>query len=139
MVTPLAPRVVAAATALAILGLLLPGRWGETLFALIAIALPALMLLLGEPRRGRARRLVAAVLVSSVLLVGGFLALLRLAGADPVGVWVLGLPLALAIQIVIMTLGPLLVIGVLYALDFERFRPRPRDLERIRSLADDGA
>ena len=139
MVTSSAPHIVAVAATLTVLGLLVPGRWGESLFAVAAISLPALMLLLGEPRRGRAHRLIVAALASSALLVGGFVVLLLVAGDDPASVWLLGLPLGLAIQIYIMTFGPLLVIGLLYALDFERFRPRPRDLERIRSLADDGA
>ena len=132
-------RIVAVVVALAVVGLVVPGRSGEAIFALAAMALPAALLLVGDPGRGSSGRLVAASLAALVPLVGGMALLMGIAGGDPTRFWLLGLPLGLAIQIWLMTLVPLLVIGLLFALDFDRFRPTAEDVERIRSLADDDA
>jgi hypothetical protein len=132
-------HVVAAFIAAAVVGLIVPGRLWSGLYALAAVALPAVLLLLGEPGRGRARRLLGAVVTTGALLTGGLAVLMWLAGGDPAEWWLLGLPAGLAIQIWGMAVAPLLVIGVLFGLDFERFSPSAHDLERIRSLADDDA
>jgi len=132
-----APHVVAGATALLAIGLWVPGRWSELVFVVAAATLPATMLLLGVARRGRPGRLLLAALLTAACLGAGFVALVLLAGSDPLHRWVLGLPLSLAILIYGMTMAPLLILGVLYARDFERFRPRQKDLERIRSLSNE--
>lgn len=131
--------IVAAIVAAAVLGLIVPGRGWEALYALAAVALPGALLLFGEPGRGPRRRLVAAAVTTLVLLTGGLTSLMWLAGSEATDLWLLGLPVGLAIQIWGMCLAPLLIVGLLFALDFERFTPAARDLERIRSLADDDA
>lgn len=102
----------------------------ESWFALGAVCLPALLLLLAEPGRGRPRLLVIAAVSAVVFLGGGFVALTVLSGTrstDPSAA-------ALLVQVLVMTLAPLVFLGVLYALDFARFTPADEDLERLRAL-----
>jgi hypothetical protein len=53
------------------------------------------------------------------------------------GPWFGGLPPAAAIQLYGLFLTPLLVVGLTYALTFDRFEMRQKDLDRLDQLTAD--
>lgn len=74
-----------------------------------------------------------------IILAIGFGAALMIAPEDPMsGLW-LGLPLRAAIVIYGIGLLPIVVLPVAYALTFETQTLSAEDLERVRSLAREGA
>jgi hypothetical protein len=135
MVRSPAASVVAASTLGLVVLLLTDAVWAGTAFAIVSLCLPVLLLLLADTRRGSRRLLWAGVVVTVLLLAGGFLGIVVLSGprsTDPPAA-------ALMVQVCVMTVAPLIALGVLYALDFSRFQPSRDDLERLRSIGrDDG-
>ncbi len=129
------PYLVAAATALLAVGMLLEGGVGEVMLVAAAALMPAALLMMAAPSgRGNNGARMAAVM-TALLLGGGFALLLALRDRPATASWWLGLPLPLAVQIA-MALVPLIVLGGLFARTFEDFRPTEESLEAIRSLSD---
>lgn len=129
------PFLIAAATALLAVGVLLEGGVGEVVLVAAAVLMPAALLMMAAPTgRGNSGARTAAVMIT-LLLGGGFALLLALRGRPATASWWLGLPLPLAVQIA-MALVPLIVLGGLFARMFDGFRPTEESLETIRSLSD---
>lgn len=129
------PYLVGAAMVLLAIGGLNDSRLGEVAFVAGTVLLPAALLWragAGEPGRPGGRWAALAVVV---LLGSGFALLLNMESQASSASWWFGLPAPLAIQIA-MALLPLIVLGLLFAYRFDRFRPSQDLLEKIRSLSD---
>jgi hypothetical protein len=129
------PYLVGAATMLLAIGALLDSGVGEVTFVAATVLMPAALLLMvgsGE-RASDGGRLAALVVV--VLLGSGFALLLALKGRASTASWWFGLPAPLATQIA-MALLPLVILGVVFARRFDRFRPSRDALEKIQALSD---
>lgn len=125
---------LAAASLLILVSFSLPGRLGEVLFAVLAVAFPVALILLGASRKGRIGSLGAALLALLLVLEGSVLGMLVLAGRVLEGPWLGGLPLAAALQLYGMWLLPLALVALAYALTFESFTLSEEDLERFGGL-----
>ena len=130
-------RIALAFLALASPAILVTSLWsvpyGDVLFALVAVAFPIALIALGAAeRRGSlgplAWPLVGLALFYEVCVV----AMLAYRGQVLDGPWVLGLPLAMAIQFYGVFLAPLLFVSIFYAATFERFGLRQDDLDELR-------
>ncbi len=124
---------LATASPVILLAFLFGTAAGDIAFALLAVAFPIALIVLGAAgRRGALGPLgwpLAGLLLFFVVLVAAML-LLRGRVAD--GPWVFGLPLATAIQVYGLFLAPLFYVSLLYALTFERFGLRREDLDELR-------
>jgi hypothetical protein len=129
------PYPVAAALVLLAIGALIDSRLGEVAFVAGTVLLPAALLWrVGAGEAGRHGGRWAALAVTGLLGLG-FALLMGLEGQASSATWWFGLPAPLAIQIG-MALLPLIVLGLLFAHRFDRFRPSRESLETIRSLSD---
>jgi hypothetical protein len=124
---------LAALTSLAAFGLgSPPAAW---LAAFAGATFPVALIGLGAARAGRLGRLGFALVLLWLFLAGGLAGILALpAGGPDVG----GLPLATALMIFVFVPVPLLVLGLLYAVSFDRGL-RQEDLERLRELRESRA
>lgn len=105
---------------------------GEVVFSFVAVAFPIALIALGAERRGTLGPLgrpLVALAVYYEACVGGMLLLRGHVGEGP---WLLGLPLATAIQVYGVFVLPLLFVSFLYARTFERFGLRREDLDALR-------
>lgn len=114
-----------------------PWRPAEEIFAVLVMAFPVALIVVAIDRDGRlaGRRLPLAVLL--VFLELCTVGMLVLRGRVLDGPWLGGLPLAAAIQLYGVFLAPLLLVALAYALTFERYELRERDLDRLRRFVDD--
>ena len=127
-----------AIVSLAMLGaLVLVGEGAGEFFALLAVAFPVLLVALGVRQKrgseGRTPGSVGTALVALFILLelsAGILLLLRGRVLD--GPWIFGLPAAVVVQLVGFWLGPLLLVGLAYALTFDSQGLREEDLNRLR-------
>lgn len=108
------------------------GPWGEIVFALLVVAFPVALIVLGAAQRGRLGPLRLPLVALGLILEGSLIALLLLRGRIEALPWVGGLPLVAAIQVYCMALLPLGLVALAYALTFESFTLRPEDLDRLR-------
>jgi hypothetical protein len=132
--SPLAHRLALVLLALAALASLAafglgsaPGAW---LAAFAGATFPVALIALGAARGGRLGRLGIALVLLWLFLAGGLGAILALPHGGPDAA---GLPLATALMIFVLVPVPLLLLGFLYAVTFDRDL-RPEDLERLRRL-----
>jgi hypothetical protein len=125
---------LALASPLVLLSFLLPGSFSEALFAVLVMGYPVALIALAVARQGRIGVLGAPLLCFLVLLEGCVVAMLLLRGRVVDGPWVGGLPLAAAVQLYGLWLAPLFLVALIYALSFDRYELREKDLERLRSL-----
>ena len=129
--------IVALVTGL-LLCMLVGGRWAQFLFGLFSMALPSALMALGVPRRGLRGRVGAVLVVLALVLVGGFLAMVALAGQGVQrmveGPWLAGLPLAAAIFLATVWLLPLVLISLAYGWTFRDHGVGDEELRRLRSL-----
>ncbi|HEX3552053.1 MAG TPA: hypothetical protein VIA62_02360 [Thermoanaerobaculia bacterium] len=100
------------------------------------VVLPIALMALGASRRGSPGglrglgRLWLPLLAVALVLGAGWTAILALPHGGPdVG----GLPLATALMIFVLIPLPLAVLGLAYALTFDRLGLSPEDLERVRA------
>lgn len=100
------------------------------------VIFPMALMALGAVRGGRLDRTAAPILITALVLAGGWLAVLGLPDGGPD---VAGLPAATALMIFVMVPAPLLITGLAYALTFNRLGLRPEDLERVRAAKRPGA
>ena len=123
---------LAVSSPLVLLTFLVESAAGEVLFAVLAMAFPVALIVLGAQRRGRLDGLLwplAALLLILEACVG---AMLALRGQVLVAPWLLGLPLAAAVQVYGLFFLPLLLVSVAYARTFETFTLRQDDLDDLR-------
>jgi hypothetical protein len=101
-----------------------PGAW----FA--GATFPVALIALGAARSGRMGRLGFALVLLWLFLAGGLAIILALPDGGPDFA---GLPLATALMIFVFVPVPLLSLGLLYAVTFDRGLQQ-EDLERLREL-----
>jgi hypothetical protein len=95
-----------------------------------SVALPFALMLLGASRRGKMGGLWLPLLATALVFAAGWWAILALPHGGPD---VAGLPLATALMIFVLIPLPLVVLGLTYALTFDRLGLSPEDLERVRA------
>ena len=114
------------------------GSWSDTVFVVVVMAFPVALIVLGVARRGRLGALAVPLLCLLLILEGCGVAMLLLRGRVMDEPWFGGLPLAAAVQLYGLFLGPLLLVALAYALTFDRFGIREEDLHRLDSVLRDG-
>jgi hypothetical protein len=124
---------LAALSSLAAFGLGSPPSFWLAAFA--GATFPMALIALGAIRSGSLGRLGIALFLLWLFLAGGLAAILALPAGGPD---IAGLPLATALMIFVFVPVPLLGLGLLYALTFDRGL-RPTDLERLRELRESRA
>jgi hypothetical protein len=125
----LALGFLAGAAPALLLAMLLNGRAGAVIFAVLAAAFPVALMALGASRRGRLGRLAWPLLAVLGLLEGCVVGMLALAGRVAEGPWLFGLPLAAVLELGGLFLLPLPIVVLAYALTF-RAEPEPPELPR---------
>ncbi len=69
------------------------------------------------------------------LVVGGFLVLASLPDDDPLAGSIFGLPVALGVMVWGLAVATLMILGLVYAVSFPRWRPGGERLDEIREVA----
>lgn len=129
----LAIRLLTVAAVVLLLSSLVGGPYADALFAVVAVAFPALLMFLGTSVRGERGRSQAWVILGLVVLLESCVfGMLALRGTVTSGGWVLGLPTVTALQIYGMCLLPLALVALGFAVTFADFRVEKTDLERLR-------
>jgi hypothetical protein len=106
----------------------------ELLFSLLAVLFPVVLIVVGATRKGRLGPTAAPLACLAVILVSCVVGMLILRGRTVDGPWFGGLPLAAALQIYGVWLGPLGLVALAYALTFDGFGLRESDLESLRRM-----
>jgi hypothetical protein len=138
MTKRLALALLALSSPLILLTFLWQHPLSELLFSLLAVLFPVVLIVVGATRRGRLGPTAVPLGCLIVLLVGCVLGMLMLRGQVADGPWFGGLPLAAALQIYGVWLGPLGLVALAYALTFDGFGLRESDLERLRRMKKPG-
>lgn len=99
------------------------------LAAFAGAGFPVALIALGAARQGHLGALALPLGLLWLLLAGGLAAILALPRGGPD---ILGLPLATAIMIFVLVPVPLIGLGLLYAMGFDRHGLSEEDLERMR-------
>jgi len=128
---------LALAPPLILLSFLIPGTVSEVLFATLAAGFPVALVGLAAGRRRGGALLGRWLLGLLVILEGSSVAVLLLRGQVADGPWIAGLPVAAVIQLVGLWLAPLVLVGLVYALTFDRYELRDEDLARLDRLGRD--
>jgi hypothetical protein len=123
---------LAAASPLLLASLLVDVPAGEVLFAVLAVAFPLALIVLGAGQRGGLGPLRLPLAVLILFYEACALAMLALRGQVTEAPWVGGLPLAAAIQLYGVFLLPMVFVTLLYAATFDRFGLRREDLDELR-------
>ena len=121
---------------------ILGGEVGELGFAVVAMAFPAALMLLGSTKgNGRAGRSLWTICLLLIWLELCLVGMFVFRGQVESGPWLFGLPAAAAIQLFGIFLAPLPLVALGYVLGFEDFGVSERDLERLRNASEpeDGA
>jgi len=132
MAKRLALWFLALASPAIMLSFLAGGAVAEIAFALLGVAFPFALIVLGAEHKGRLGPLRWTLLGLVVFFELAVVAMLLLRGHTLDAPWVGGLPLATAIQVYGIFLLPLGVVSFAYALTFDRFGLRREDLEALR-------
>jgi hypothetical protein len=109
---------------------------GAWLGAFAGATFPVSLIVLGAVRAGRLGRLGLPLALLWLLLAAGLGAVLALPHGGPD---LAGLPLATAAMIFVLVPVPLLGLGLLYAVSFDRHGLREEDLDRMRRLRESRA
>lgn len=128
--------VLSLASVLGVAALLVGRGPAETVFAAVCAVFPPALIALGATRRGSCdRTVVVTALALFAVLAGAFLLLFHYRGAGA-NVPTLGaVPVPVAVLLGGVWLLPLVFVGLVYALTFERHGVGGEDLERLRRLA----
>jgi len=102
----------------------LPVPASGEIFAVLAVAFPVALVVVGACRDGRLGPLAWPLVALTLILEGSVVAMLWWRGRVADGPWVAGLPISAAVMI-------LLLVGLAYALTFSRFTLREEDLEAL--------
>jgi len=126
--------LLAVASLLLLVSLLVPGTLAGTLFALLGVAFPVGLIALGAVRRGRLdRRVVLALVLLLAVLEGSTIAIMALSGSGaPRAPGPVGLPEATVVQLVGLWLLPLPLVALAYAWTFDRSGVGRDDLAALR-------
>lgn len=142
MVRRIALLFLSLASPLILVLVFMPWTFSETLFAVLVMGYPVALIATAAAGRGRLGPLGLPLLGLLILLEGCAVGMLLLRGRVLDGPWFGGLPLAAAIQLYGVWLAPLLLVVVVYAVTFDRFELREKDLDRLdqylRDREDDG-
>ncbi|MDY7093660.1 MAG: hypothetical protein SX243_11880 [Acidobacteriota bacterium] len=114
--------------------MLLGGPAGQVLFGALVVLFPLPLMALGALRRGQLGRLVPVLVLLGILLEGGFLGMLALAGRVSQAPWIAGFPAAAALLLTSVWLVPLVIVSLAYGLTFPALGIRDEDLTRLRRL-----
>lgn len=128
----LAIRLLTLAAVVLVLSSVAGGPYSDIVFAVVAVAFPALLMFLGTAGRKGRRSQVWVILGLVVLLEACLVGMLALRGTVATGGWFLGLPAVTALQIYGMCLLPLTWVAFGFAATFADFRVEKSDLERVR-------
>jgi hypothetical protein len=134
----IALRFLALASPAILIVFVWPVPGGGALFTVLAMAFPVALIVLGGARGERLGPLGLPLLLLLAILELSSLGMLFLRGRVVEGPWLGGLPLAAALQIYGLWLGPLVLVALAYALTFDRFELREEDLERLRKIGSEG-
>jgi len=126
----LAAAFLAIASPIVLVLCVVPGAIAEWSFALLVAAYPVALILFAVGGRRRLGILGLGLAGLQVLLEASVIVLLLLRGRVVDGPWVVGLPAAAVVQVVGLCLIPLPLVGLLYALTFDRFGLTAGDPER---------
>ncbi len=107
------------------------GFVAELCFVLLVMAFPAALITLAVARDGKLGPLKAPLAVLTIVLEVGGVAMLVLRGQVSEGPWFGAFPVAAAIQIYGLWLGPLLLVALAYGLTFDRWELPEEDLRRF--------
>ncbi len=127
-------------TALLFLGLASPamlvcswfsGFAAELCFVLLMMAFPAALIALAVARNGKLGPLWIPLAALTLILEVCGVAMLLLRGQVLQGPWLGGFPVAAAIQVYGLWLGPLLLVALAYGLTFDRWELPEEDLRRF--------
>jgi len=129
---------LAVASPLVLVSFFIDGALSDLLFTTLAMAFPVALIVVGVSLRGGIGKLAAALVGLFLILECSAAAMLLLRGRVLDGPWVGGLPMAAAIQIYGLFLGPLLLVAVAYALSFDRSGIREEDLQKLELAGRDG-
>ena len=110
---------------------LLQSPVAEILFALLVMAYPVALIIVAVGRGKRCGRLIMILLLLGVFLEACAVGMLLLRNHVVDAPWIGGLPMAAAIQLYGLWLGPLLLVTLVYALSFDGFELRQEDLDRF--------
>lgn len=137
MARPLLPAALGLSGFLILLFCGVGGSTAELGFAVLAVAFPIGLMLLGVVRSdGRVGAAAVPILVLLVVLEACLFGMLLFRGQVETGPWALGLPAAAAIQIYGILLVPLVLVNLGFALSFGSFTVSEDDLERLRAASD---
>ena len=109
----------------------MPWPWVDWAFAVLVMAYPVALIVVGVSRDGRLGPVGLPLLALLLFLEACGVGMLLLRGHVLDGPWFGGLPLAAAIQLYGVFLVPLLLVALTYALTFDRFEMRDEDLDRL--------
>ncbi len=112
------------------------GFVAEVSFVLLVMAFPAALIALAVARNGRLGPLGLPLVALTLILEVCGIAMLLLRGRVLIGPWFGGFPVAAAIQIYGLWLGPLLLVAIAYGLTFDRWELREEDLRRFNARRD---
>ena len=138
MAQRLALAVLAAAALLILVFSFLGGAFAPIGFAVLATAYPFALMVLGATDRGRLGAAALPIGLALAIVELSLLGMLAFRGRVLDGPWVVGLPLAAALQIYGIFLLPLAVTALGFALTFRRFAVDEKDLELLRQLGPKG-
>ncbi len=112
------------------------GFVAEVSFVLLVMAFPAALIALAVARNGKVGPLRLPLVALTLILEVCGVAILLLRGQILEAPWFWGFPVAAAIQIYGLWLGPLLLVAIAYGLTFDRWELREEDLRRFNARRD---
>jgi len=121
---------------IALLTLFFSQTEAQIIFALLAMAFPVALIVLGASQKGRLGPLGLPLLALLLLQEGSVIAMIVFRDNVLNGPWVGGLPLTAAIQIYVLWLLPLLLVALAYGLTFDGFSLKEEDLARLERYTD---
>jgi len=131
MVRKLSLAFLAIASPVVLLLFLVPWSWADELFTLLVMGYPVALIVVAVGRRGTLGPLGVPLLLLLIFLEACAIGMLALRGHVLDGPWFGGLPGAAAIQLYGLFMTPLLFVALAYALTFDRFEIREKDLDRL--------
>ncbi len=112
------------------------GFVAELCFVLLVMAFPVALIALAVARNGKLGPLWLPLAALTLILEACGVAMLLLRGQILEAPWFAGFPVAAAIQIYGLWLGPLLLVALAYGLTFDRWELREEDLRRFNARRD---
>ena len=112
------------------------GFVAEVSFVVLVMAFPAALIALAVARNGELGPLRLPLVALTLILEVCGVAILLLRGRVLIDPWFGGFPVAAAIQIYGLWLGPLLLVAIAYGLTFDRWELREEDLRRFNARRD---